>query len=74
MCILEALATIVFTMAEGDNPDSFVEIDSDSVLSGSICYSTEFSEDDKLLSEASLMLDTEEVHLYLFEPEWSWQE
>ena len=46
--------------------------DSDSVLSGSISYSTELSEDDEVLSEASSMLDdTEEVHPYLFEPEQS---
>jgi len=41
------------------------------VLSGSVRYSTEFSEDDEVLLEASLMLDMEEVHPYLFEPEWS---
>jgi len=66
MCIPEASATIVFSMAEGDSPSSFSETDSDSVLSGSVRYSTELSEDDKVLSEASLMLDTEKVHPYLF--------
>jgi len=71
MCIPEASATIVFSMAEGDSPNSFSETDSDSVLSGSVCYSTELSEDNEVLSEASLMLDTEEVHPYLFEPEQS---
>jgi len=71
MCIPEASATIVFTMAEGDSPNSFSETDSDSVLSGSVWYSTELSEDNEVLSEASLMLDMEEVHPYLFEPEWS---
>jgi len=65
MCIPEASATIVFTMVEGGSPNLFFETDSDSVLSGSICYS---SEDGKVLSEASLMLNTEEVHPYLFEP------
>ena len=37
----------------------------------SVCYSTEFSEDDEVLSEASLMLDTEGVDPYLFKPERS---
>jgi len=46
----------------------FSDIDIDSVLSGSVCYS---SEDIKVLSEASLMLDKEEVHLYLFKSDQS---
>ena len=58
-----------------DRPSSLSETDSDSVLSGSICYSTEFSEDDKVLSEARskapLSLHTEEVLPYLFETECS---
>jgi len=64
----------VFSMAEGDRPTSWSETDSDSVLSGSVCYSTEFSED-KVLSEtgsgASLLLHTEEVLPYLFKSEQS---
>ena len=61
-------------MAEGDRPSSWSETDSDSVLSGSVCYSTEFSEDEELSenrSGASLLLHTEEVLPYLFEPERS---
>jgi len=71
MCILEVSVTIVFTVAEGDSPNLFSETDSNSVLSDSVCYSTELSEDDKVLLETSLMLGMEEVHPYLFEPEWS---
>ena len=71
MSIPEVSYSIVFTMAEGDSPTSFSETDSDSVLSGSVCYSTELSEDDEVLSEASSMLDDTEVHPYLFEPERS---
>ena len=55
-------------MAEGDSRNSFSETDCDSVLSCSVCYSTELSEDDEMLSEAS---DTEGIHPYLFEHEWS---
>ena len=61
-------------MAENDRPSSWSETDSDSVLSGSVCYSTEFSEDEVLSetgSGVSLLLHTEEVLPYLFEPEWS---
>jgi len=58
-------------MAEGDSLTSFSETDSNSILSGSVCYSTELSEDNEVLSEVSLMLDMEEVHPYLFEPERS---
>ena len=44
------------------------------MLSGSVCYSTELSEDDEVLSEAgsevSLLFHTEDaVHPYLFEPQ-----
>jgi len=58
-------------MAEGEATtfDSFLESsDSDSILSGSVCYSTDLSED----SEAELDLSEEiggEVLLYRFEPE-----
>ena len=46
------------------------------MLSGSLCYSTELSEGDEVLSEAgsevSLSFHTEDdVHSYLFEPEQS---
>ena len=59
-------------MAEGDRPSSWSETDSDSVLSGSVYYSIEFSEDDVLSETASLLaLHTEEVFPYLFEPERS---
>jgi len=61
-------------MAEGDIPSSW-SADSDSVLSCSVYYSTEFSEDDVLSetgSGASLSaLHTEEVLPYLFKPERS---
>ena len=60
-------------MAEGDRSTLFSETDNDSVLSGSVCYYTELSEDDEVLSEAgsevSLLFHTEDVvHPYLFEP------
>ena len=62
-------------MAEGDRPSSWSETDSDSVLSGSVYYSTEFSQDNVLSetgSGASLsVLHTEEVLPHLFEPERS---
>jgi len=61
-------------MAEGNRPSLWSETDSDCVLSGSVCYSTEFSEDEVLSetgSGASLSLHTEEVLPYLFEPERS---
>ena len=59
-------------MAEGDRPSSWSETDSNSVFSGCVCYSTEFSEDEVLSetgSGVSLSLHTEEVLPYLFEPE-----
>jgi len=59
-------------MAGGDRPSSWSKTDSDSVLSGSVYYSTKFSEDDVLSetgSGASLSaLHTEDVLPYLFEP------
>lgn len=59
-------------MAEGGRSSSCSESDSDSLLSGSVCYSTEFSDDHEELSEAPLLYHgTEEVHPYLFEPERS---
>jgi len=63
-------------MAEGDRSTLFSKIDNDSVLCGSVCHSTELSEDNEVLSEAgsevSLSLHTEDaIHPYLFEPEWS---
>ena len=58
-------------MAEGDSSSSFSETDNNSVLSGSVCYSTEVSEDSNALSVASLSLPVEEIRLYLFEPEKS---
>jgi len=63
-------------MAEGDKSTLFSETDNDSVLSGSVCYSTELSEDDDVLSEAGsevpLSVYTEDaVHPYFFEPEQS---
>ena len=63
-------------MAEGDRSTLFSKTDNDSVLSGSICYPTELSEDDEMLSEAaseaSLLLHMKgAVHPYLFKPEWS---
>ena len=73
-CIPEAWVTTAFSMAECDRPSFWSETDSDLVLSGSVCYSTEFSEDEVLSetgSGASLSLHTEEVLPYLFEPEWS---
>ena len=56
-------------MAEGDRPSSWSETDNDLVLSGSVCYSTEFSEDEVLSVAglgASLSLHTEEVLPYLW--------
>ena len=41
-------------MAEGDRPSSWSETDSDSVLSCSVYYSTEFSEDDVLSEKERL--------------------
>jgi len=62
-------------MAEGDRTSSWSETDSDSMLSCSVYYSTEFSEDDVLSetgSRASLSaLHTEKVLPYLFKSEWS---
>jgi len=51
MCIPEASATIVFTMAESDRPNMFSKTGSFQAL--------QLSEDDEVLSEASLMLNTE---------------
>ena len=58
----------------GDRSTLFAETDNDSVLSGSACYSTELSEDDKLLSEAGSKVSLsfhmkDAIHPYLFEPE-----
>ena len=39
-------------MAEGNKSTLLFKTDSDSVLSGFICYSTELSEDGEVLSEA----------------------
>jgi len=68
MCILEASAANVFTMRRWQF--QFVLRDWPVIQCFQAvyeCYSTELSEDDEVLSEASLMLDTEEVHPYLFE-------
>jgi len=60
-------------MPEGEatTSSSFSESNSDSLLSGSIRYSTDLSEDSKAISGASEEVDrvTAEVLLYLFEPE-----
>jgi len=62
-------------MAEDDRPSSWSKTDSDSVLSDSVYYSTEFSEDDVLSETGSgtslSELHTEDVLPYLFEPERS---
>jgi len=55
-------------MVEGGRSSS-EESDSDLLLSGSVCY--KFSNDHKELSEGPLLYHgMEEVHPYLFEPEW----
>ena len=63
---------LLFFLAEDNRPSSLSETNSNLVLSGSVCYSTE---DEKVLSEArskaSLSLHTEEVLPYLFESECS---
>ena len=70
--IPEAVSYSLYVMAEGGRSSSCSESDSDSLLSGSVCYSTEFSDDHEKLSEAPLLYHgTEEVHPYLFEPERS---
>ena len=63
----------LFTMAEGDSSSSFseTETETDSILSGSACYSTKVSEDSDVSSVASLSLPVPEetIQPYLFEPE-----
>ena len=60
----------MFTMAEGDSSSGSLISDSDSVLSGSVYYSTEVSEDS---DESSLLLalpmGVGEIRPYLLEPE-----
>ena len=60
-------------MAEGEaiTSSSFSESDGDSVLSGSVRYSTDLNEDSKVMSDASEKVDrvAAEVLPYLFEPE-----
>jgi len=60
-------------MAEGEatTSSSFSESDGDSLLSGSVCYSTDLNEDSKVMSDASEKVDrvAAEVLPYFFEPE-----
>jgi len=56
-------------MAESSDSSSCVESDGDSILSGSVNYSTEYSDDDSI-SDLSISADTE-VLPYRFEPEAS---
>jgi len=60
-------------MAEGEatTSSSFSKSNGDSLLSGSVRYSTDLSEDSEAISDASEEVDrvAAEVLLYLFEPE-----
>jgi len=57
-------------MADGEAAifSSFSNSNSDSILSGSVCYSTDRTEDSKAKSDASEEAESE-VLLYHFEPE-----
>jgi len=59
-------------MAEGEatSSSSFSESDGNSILSGSVCYSTDLSEDSKMMSDVSGEVDQvlDEVLPYFFEP------
>jgi len=62
-------------MAEGEaetiTTSSFSESDGDSLLSGSVCYLTDLSEDNEAISDASVEVDrvAAEVLPYIFKPE-----
>jgi len=56
-------------MAESSDSSSCVESDGNSILSGSVNYSTEYSDDDSI-SDLSISADTE-VLPYHFEPKAS---
>ena len=62
----------LFTMVEGDSSSSFSEAETDSMLSGSVYYSTEDS-DTSLVASLSLPVleEPSEIRPYLFEPERS---